>query len=210
MQDPAPNQEIGFQVPTYAISYASDGTLQFDPPPDSPELAIALSIHFPFERTLKEKMREAQLDFLRSKHQLQVPAPIATGSQPEARPKIPIATPSQMAIEEDASNFFVPQAKAHSRLLDSTMQQPTSAPQPANHPKSKKRPRKSSAKRVTQAKNLSSQNQHVWNLNSGESTPKKSRRTLGAEEAVQVFANRGNVCDYHKAHRTKVSQNNLC
>ncbi|KAF8865587.1 hypothetical protein BDZ45DRAFT_416778 [Acephala macrosclerotiorum] len=151
MADPTASQE-GFEVPSYTISYASDGTLQFNPPPNSPELAIASSIHFPMQIILKEKMRDAQLDFLRSQHQLQVPALAVTAGRPETRPTIPIATSPQMATEGDTPTFFVPQAEAQFRLFDSTMQQPTSASLPANQPKPKKQPRKSRTKGVTQAK----------------------------------------------------------
>ena len=66
MADSAASQETRFQAPTYTISLISDGTLQFDPPQDSPELAITLSLAFPQPRTLDKKMREAQLLFLQT------------------------------------------------------------------------------------------------------------------------------------------------
>lgn len=49
---------------TYNISYAPDHTLQWSPPPNSKELAIALSYHFPLESDLESKMRAAMVKFL--------------------------------------------------------------------------------------------------------------------------------------------------
>lgn len=98
MAESAASQETGFQAPTYTISLISDGTLQFDPPQDSPELAIALSLAFPRPRTLDEKMREAQLLFLQTCHQTTAhavqqkaitPTPISMSTQPTAQVEIP-------------------------------------------------------------------------------------------------------------------------
>jgi hypothetical protein len=50
----------------YKISYNDDGTLQWDPPTGSKELAVALSYHFPEEKEMKEKMRAAIKQFLRN------------------------------------------------------------------------------------------------------------------------------------------------
>jgi forkhead transcription factor HCM1 len=50
---------LSFQPPTYSLSIAPDKTLQWDPPADSEELAIALSYHFPRPQTLEAKMQAA-------------------------------------------------------------------------------------------------------------------------------------------------------
>ncbi|CZR61925.1 uncharacterized protein PAC_11822 [Phialocephala subalpina] len=204
MADPVARQEPEFQAPTYTITYALDGTLQFDPPPDSPELAIALSLHFPFQRTLKEKMREAQLSFLRSQNQA---TNAGTGTQHETSTTVPSATPLQPTTQGDGRSVQavqVPQATPQFHLFDLGMQEPTSSSTTTRQPKSKKRPRKSRAKAAaTEPKGSATANQHFWDLTSGETAPKKTRRTLGPEEAEQVAANRGNVCDYHREHRTK-------
>lgn len=190
-------------MPTYTISFASDGTLQFDPPQDSPELALALSLAFPRPRTLNEKMREAQFLFLQTCHQTNAnavqqkaiaPTPISMSTQPTAQ----VETQRPQAEQ-------TPQAASQFHLFDLSFQESATSSQSANQPKSKKRARKSRARAASQPENPSSQNQHVWNLRSGETTQKRTRRTLGEAEAVQVFANRGNVCDYHRATRTKVS-----
>lgn len=46
-------------IPTYSISRGVDGILQFDPPVDDEQLAIALSYHFPRPTTLESKMQAA-------------------------------------------------------------------------------------------------------------------------------------------------------
>jgi hypothetical protein len=54
-----------FSPPEYQISYGHDHTLQWEPPVDSKELAIALSYHFPLQRDLESKMQAATRRFLR-------------------------------------------------------------------------------------------------------------------------------------------------
>ena len=54
-----------FEYPEYKLTYAHDFTLQWDPPADSKELAIALSWHFPKERSIESKMQAATKRFLR-------------------------------------------------------------------------------------------------------------------------------------------------
>lgn len=53
-----------FHPPSYSISHGPDKALQWDPPADSDELAIALSYHFPIQKTLKKKMQAAVEKFL--------------------------------------------------------------------------------------------------------------------------------------------------
>ncbi len=53
-----------FHPPSYNISHGPDKALQWDPPADSDELAIALSYHFPIQKTLKKKMQAAVEKFL--------------------------------------------------------------------------------------------------------------------------------------------------
>lgn len=54
----------GFQPPSYRISHGPDKALRWDPPAGSGDLAIALSYHFPIEKTLKRKMQAAMEEFL--------------------------------------------------------------------------------------------------------------------------------------------------
>ncbi|TAQ84533.1 hypothetical protein B7494_g7144 [Chlorociboria aeruginascens] len=55
---------FGSGIPEYRISYAADQTLEFYPPPDSWELAIALSYHYPMEHGLQAKMKAAILSLI--------------------------------------------------------------------------------------------------------------------------------------------------
>jgi hypothetical protein len=61
-----------FEPPSYSISHGPDKALQWDPPADSDELAIALSYHFPIQKTLKRKMQAAVEKFLRESGRKQV------------------------------------------------------------------------------------------------------------------------------------------
>jgi hypothetical protein len=53
-----------FEPPIYNLKLGPDKALQWDPPANSDELAIALSYHFPLEETLKDKMQAAIKQFL--------------------------------------------------------------------------------------------------------------------------------------------------
>jgi len=62
---PLSDQHVSeIEVFSYNITYAPDHTLRWDPPPNSKELAIALSYHFPLEPDLESKMRAAMVKFL--------------------------------------------------------------------------------------------------------------------------------------------------
>jgi hypothetical protein len=50
---------LGFEVPGYSITVGINGALQFFPPIDTRSLGLALSYHFPQERTMKENMQAA-------------------------------------------------------------------------------------------------------------------------------------------------------
>ena len=54
-----------FDPPKYKISYGPDQVLQWDPPANSRALAVALSWHFPVEKTLESKMQAAIKVFLK-------------------------------------------------------------------------------------------------------------------------------------------------
>ena len=66
-RDRESGETLTFKPPRYQIFYASDQTLQWDPPADSRELAEALSYHFPIEKSLKSKMQAATRVFLQNR-----------------------------------------------------------------------------------------------------------------------------------------------
>ena len=66
-----------FEPPEYELTRAQGHTLQWHPPPDSEELAIALSWHFPMEKTILGKMQAAIKRFL----QLERKKPAARGTR---------------------------------------------------------------------------------------------------------------------------------
>lgn len=75
-----------FEPPSYNISHGPDKALQWDPPADSGELAIALSYHFPIQKTLKRKMQAAVEKFLRENEQRQ---PKCAKTIPGQKKKLP-------------------------------------------------------------------------------------------------------------------------
>lgn len=190
------NPSTYFEVPTYTIYFGQDGALQFDPPQDSPELAIALSIAFPLPKTFDEKLRAAQISFLcnwkRSTSETQdtnAPASIPVQHHPAAYGNN--VQPSNVT----ARHIVNPPSQVAEHRDIPTPSQP------------RKRPRKSRAKAPTiQPTEGSTAMVHTWDMQSGELKQKNTKRTYGVEEAKVVFQNRNNICDYHKAKRTKVGK----
>jgi hypothetical protein len=87
----------GFKPPSYTITHGPDKALCWDPPADSEELAIALSYHFPAEKSLKRKMQAATEKFLRK----DVPKRIVdrTAQKPRAVPPISEAIPGLLSFD---------------------------------------------------------------------------------------------------------------
>jgi hypothetical protein len=202
----APLKDI--EVTGYTISFGDDGTLQFDPPQDSRELAIALSIQFPMQRTLIDKLRAAQLSFLSSQGQ--------NSSDPETEPpqettvELPTPNSAQLSnrgdieklrgIENGQESMTLPHTKESEGKANTSCSNP-------NHslkPKMKKRVRES-PENASQPESDPKPMVHVWDSRTGERRQKRTRRTLEEAESVQVYENRGMVCDDHKASKTKVS-----
>ena len=71
-----------FDPPKYKISYGPDQVLQWDPPSNSRALAVALSWHFPVEKTLESKMQAAIKVFLKEEQKSSLGTD--SGSSPEA------------------------------------------------------------------------------------------------------------------------------
>ena len=61
--DPSPPS---VDPPEYKIITGKDGSLQWDPPAGSAELALALSYHFPRQDTIEDKMQAAILRYIRA------------------------------------------------------------------------------------------------------------------------------------------------
>jgi hypothetical protein len=71
-----------FDPPEYKISYGPDQVLQWDPPSNSRALAVALSWHFPVEKTLESKMQAAIQVFLKEEQKSSLDTD--SGSSPDA------------------------------------------------------------------------------------------------------------------------------
>ncbi|KAH8802417.1 hypothetical protein F5884DRAFT_471102 [Xylogone sp. PMI_703] len=175
--------ERGFHIPSYTISFGPDHSLQFDPPQGSKELAIALSVHFPMQRTLEEKMREATLLFLQGS--MDTPKHLSQSNVEKLHREQPL---EEVVQPPNLSNVGV---AAHTD--PSQLDLPSQAG-------SKKRLREVP---IDVRLGVSSLVEYVWNSYTGKGVQKKTRRRLEEREAVQVYENRGNICDKHKAKKTK-------
>jgi hypothetical protein len=201
-----PSKDV--EVTGYTISFGDDGTLQFDPPQDSRKLAIALSIQFPMQRTLVDKLRAAQLSFLRS--QGQNSADPETDPQQETTVALPTPKSAQLSnhgvieklrgIGNRQESMTLPQTKESEGEANKSYSDPSHS----QKPKMKKRVRES-PENASQPESNPKPMVHIWDSRTGETRQKRTRRTLEDAESVQVYENRGMVCDDHKASKTKVS-----
>jgi len=94
-----------FKPLAYNISYGPDKALQWDPPADSDELAIALSYHFPVQKTLKRKMQAAVEKFLQENGPRQLKYAKTIRGQNKKTPKetasLPIAIPGLLSFNAE-------------------------------------------------------------------------------------------------------------
>jgi hypothetical protein len=90
-----------FDPPKYKISYGPDQVLQWDPPSNSRALAVALSWHFPVEKTLESKMQAAIKVFLKEEQ------------------KHPIVKTSGISLEATSSSALKESPPPQSTLEDS-------------------------------------------------------------------------------------------
>lgn len=180
-----------FEVPEYQITLEEDGTLQWTPPAASKELALALSYHFPKQKTLEDKMQAAMRHFLRTSKKRSAQAqhdenPLAIG---EAGSKISEPTPLESLMP--VTVFTTPKVSQGSTLVKHNHAVVSTVP-------------KSISSTGSQASGMS---QVIWKADTGEEVqvmPKKRQYT--ERERMQVGNNRGKVCKEHRQKKQKVSE----
>ncbi|PMD43042.1 hypothetical protein L207DRAFT_289700 [Hyaloscypha variabilis F] len=127
---------------------------------------------------------------------------------PAITPPLPI--PTQSASQPDIADLVdfhgtedLQKTTAPSQQIEPGAQKTTASPTSGHQLGTKKRSGTPRVKEYSQLQGSFSPVEHDFNSQSGDSMPKRTRRTFATAEAVEVFANRGNICDYHKAKRTK-------
>jgi hypothetical protein len=189
-----------FEIPSYAISRAPDRTLQWDPPADSEDLAIALSYHFPAEKSLKEKMQKAMEKFLQEGKRKRQDSEEHVGPVPRQGATISITSGIALRTEGGKTsgigvvNQHILQDQGDIAMREHS-QSVSNASQPRNQPKSK-----STAPNPLAIPGLMNFNAKTLQ----EVKPKRKKRAYDKEERVNVAANRGNACAEHRRRKLKV------
>jgi hypothetical protein len=192
-------------IPTYTITRGVDGILQFNPPVDDGNLAIALSYHFPKPNTLQGKMQAAILKFLQD------------------------STGTSKSIIETTTTEIQDAEVGHAQLTDPMLIIESTFPWPAISPNtvlwpdfenmSSDDPVQGSLDPAHATKRTSSNDgnpssskrtqmtSEFWVLNpkTGHSQKSRVKRKYGTLEAKQVFKNRGNACQHHRRMKSKAS-----
>lgn len=180
-----------FEVPEYHITFQDDGTLQWAPPAASMELALALSYHFPKQKTLEDKMQAAMRRFLRAskKRSTQTQHDKSASAVGEAGSKMSEATPLDSFIPETAlaaSKVTLAGSMVNHNLI-------VRSPLPKSIPNS-----------GSQSAGMS---QVIWKADTGEEVHLKPKKRQYAEaERIKVGTNRGKVCEEHRQKKQKVSE----
>ncbi|KAE9369855.1 hypothetical protein N431DRAFT_560572 [Stipitochalara longipes BDJ] len=202
-----------FDPPMYEISYASDHTLQWNPPQGSKELAIALSYHFPLERDLESKMRAATKKFLKAEAKKKSPAwnsvvqkakavLVRAGgvrrSEKENSPALAFISDSQRrslaSVQEDGQVV----EKDPIRERGFSPRKPPSA-----RPRSSEHGDPTFSENASEARSSSRPLQILkWDPGVNRFAKRKKRR-YGKEEGSKVAANRGNACADHQRKKMK-------
>lgn len=185
-----------FEPPTYQISWGIDNALQWHPPADSEELAIALSYHFPFEKTLFHKMQAAMEKFLRAagrcysgngklpKKEKQENNTIPTRLESDSKRGLCMSSIEGRCLAEDHAGMYNSPCGCRKRSPPSQNRQ-----QPGT-----------TSSALTNIPGLLS-----FDVNTlKEVKIKRRKRAYEGAERTEVGANRGKVCEFHRRQKIKV------
>lgn len=203
---PSRKASTPFDPPAYVISYASDHTLQWDPPQGSKELALALSYHFPMERDLEGKMKAATKKFLKAEARKD---PFKLGSVLE-KTKQAISRVRESRRSPKESCILIPSDSPmdHNSLTLPTMLDPTPEKKQSAGMNIRYSPVPGPVPNFTTPSTImksSSKPLQILNWEPGMNKfLKRKKRPYGKEEGEQVAANRRNVCAEHRRKKTKV------
>lgn len=210
--DNLPNQQSREQSVSdfldYTISFAEDKTLQWDPPAGSPELAIALSYHFPMEKGVGGKMRAATKKFLRGN----MKDITKRGKADDSRsPKETVKqSPSDTVTSSPGHGKVAPREGDHedsNNGLDTKRVDNISYADAVKSSTSQNLPHNSNPLNSKQriAHPTRSEDSFVhWNPKIEGFRKKGMKRAYAKDESAKVTANRGFVCDEHRRQKKKV------
>lgn len=200
-----------FEPPTYSISVGPDKALQWDPPVDSDELAIALSYHFPLPRTLEAKMQAAMEKWIidrKAQHRTPTSLEWTQLNRVDGRITHPPPDP-----EKPIPKLRHPRGSVSSIRLSispdnatnsSAISAKSSSPQPSNGNARKR------STEVPNGKLPAIGRQEIpgmmsWQVKTGEFTHHATKKRAYAEqERIRIAKNRGNACGYHRRRKQKV------
>ena len=171
----------------YKISVAEDGTLQWDPPAGSQELALALSYHYPVESDVAGKMRAAVKTFLRARRRAESGGRLS-GEHPSVKSR-----PKGGGLEG------IKEANGVERNGNGNARSQSSKTEESHHD-SKKAVNKDAAG-VTAKGELEVL---IWDPKLKGVKRQGRKRPYEKVEGAKVAANRGYVCDEHRRQKMKV------
>jgi hypothetical protein len=202
-----------FQPPSYAIRVAPDKSLQWDPPADSEELAIALSYHFPLPQTLEAKMQAATQKWLHDRRSRYATTTSLERTQTKARRNAGQNVYGQIQVladpERPLPRLRHPKGNVSSIRSYNSRDEVTncvaSPPHPPNGNARNSRPEGSNQQPSGPSRHPDKPCLISWKVETGDNSHRvpKKRRYL-EDERLRVAKNRGNACEDHRRRRQKV------
>jgi hypothetical protein len=185
VREPSADRNVrspSFEPPEYRITLDKDGLLQWSPPANSKELALALSYHFPTQESLAKKMQAAMRIYLGAeKKRLQ------QAEKGNIAIKELTASTSNPLLEDLAAPTYVQILEGD--LVNQESGVPTALQKTIPAP-------------GLQQSGIS---QVVWKADTGEEIQNTSKkRQYTKAERDKVARNRGNVCEDHRQKKQKV------
>jgi hypothetical protein len=192
----------------YAISFNDDNTLEWEPPVGSKELAIALSYHFPKEKTVEKKMQAATKEFLHAEQRktralvsTTASSSVANGTSEQLDGSCSVLeiNPSlELLVASETSTSVVPSKNRAftSKDADHGAQGASNVPKEAQ-PKSQAPDNGAPATTPKKLKIVS------W-YPAKKDVERGKKRRYGSKERAKVASNRGYACDEHRRQKVKV------
>ena len=192
------SRESSSDIFEYTITYRSDGTLQWDPPSKSMDLAVALSYHFPLEESLESKMQAAIKKFLRTEGKKSSRNPSIESSTKRKNGASKSAGLPKLGIASEKPT--VEPERQPERVLDGDCSlNPTSEVNGSGWRRPDDQPSKNQFRRPVSELHVLSWDPEVHTFKG-----KGKKRCYGEQEGLMVARNRGFVCDEHRRQKLKV------
>jgi len=202
-----------FQPPTYAIRVAQDKSLQWDPPADSEELALALSYHFPLPKTLEAKMQAATKKWLRARAARHSTNTSLVHKHVKAKKLAEKNIYGQIQVLSDQDRQ--PPRLRHPKGNISSIRSSNSRDESGDRITSSQQPSNCNARDGSTEgcnKNPPALDRRLdiprvisWKVDTGEIAQRTAKkRPYSDNERLMVAKNRGNACADHRRRRQKV------